>query len=93
MSTHRAPRRSWLLAAGVVAVRPWLWGIALRSVGRLARPAWWRRTPFLPIPDRAYLRFRLETQYGAGGAPAPRDLATYLGWCRAHDQIVRRGLA
>lgn len=49
--------------------------------------------PFLPIPDRAYLRFRLETQYGADGAPAPRDLATYLRWCRAQDEIVRRGRA
>ena len=49
--------------------------------------------PFLPIPDRAYLRFRLETQYGADGAPEPRDLTTYLRWCRAQDQIVRRGRA
>jgi hypothetical protein len=93
MSSRRAPRRSWLLAVGGVVVRPALWGVALRSVGRLARPAWWRRKPFLPIPDRAYLRFRLETQYGADGAPAPRDLATYLRWCRAQDEIVRRGRA
>jgi len=35
-------------------------------------------TPFLPVPDRAYVRFRLETQYGTHGAPAPRDLVTYL---------------
>jgi hypothetical protein len=29
------------------------------------------------------VRFRLETQYGRDGQPAPRDLVTYLEWCRA----------
>jgi hypothetical protein len=50
---------------------------------RTSRPRWWARPPFLPRPDRDYLRFRLETQYGADGAPAPGDLVTYLEWCRA----------
>ena len=35
-----------------------------------------------PLPDPDYLRFRLETQYGAGGRPDPRDLVAYLEWCR-----------
>lgn len=38
--------------------------------------------PFLPLPDRGYLRFRVETQYGADGTPDPRDVVTYLEWCR-----------
>jgi hypothetical protein len=81
----RSARRSWLGALTRVAVRPDLWPSALRTAGRLARPRWWRRPPFLPLPDRAYLAFRLETQYGTGGAPEPRDLVTYLSWCRAED--------
>ena len=52
----------------------------------MSRPRWWRRAPFLPIPDADYLRFRLETQYGTGGAPDPDDVVVYLRWCREHDR-------
>ncbi|MEY2457389.1 MAG: hypothetical protein QOK06_2483, partial [Acidimicrobiaceae bacterium] len=39
--------------------------------------------PFLPLPDREYLRFRLQTQYGdPDRVPEPADLVTYLHWCR-----------
>jgi hypothetical protein len=48
-----------------------------------ARVGWWRRPPFLPVPPRAYLRFRIQTQYGTDGAPSAADLVTYLEWCRA----------
>ena len=34
-------------------------------------PGWWRRAPFTPRPDRAYLRFRTETAYGPGARPGP----------------------
>ena len=34
---------------------------------RLARPGWWRRPPFLPLPAPDYLRFRMETAYGGAG--------------------------
>jgi len=49
---------------------------------RLARPGWWRRRPFLPLPDPGYLRFRLETGYGPAGEPEPDDVLAYLRWCR-----------
>ncbi len=49
---------------------------------RLARPGWWRRPPFVPLPDPDYLRFRLETQYGSDRDPVPGDVITYLHWCR-----------
>jgi hypothetical protein len=66
-----------------VLVRPSLWGIAVVQVFRLARPGWWRRPPFLPVPDREYLRFRLETQYGDPAHRAePDDIVAYLRWCR-----------
>ena len=65
-------------------VRPSLWGIALVQLFRLAPTGWWRHRPFLPLPDREYLRFRLQTQYGdADHAPEPADLVTYLRWCRS----------
>jgi len=78
-------------AVRALAARPSLWGTALRQAGRLARPRWWRRPPFLPLPDPEYLAFRLETQYGAAGhAPEPADLVTYLEWCRDQDRDIRR---
>jgi hypothetical protein len=73
----------WVRATVLVLARPGLWSIALRQAGRLASPRWWSRVPFLPVPDREYLRFRFETQYGASGRPDPRDLVAYLEWCRS----------
>jgi len=81
-----SPRGSWMRAVLAVAVRPSLWSTALRQLARTSRPGWWRRPPFLPRPDRAYLQFRLETQYGRDGTPAAGDLVTYLEWCRAEDR-------
>jgi hypothetical protein len=70
-----------LRAGALVATHPRLWATALRQARRLARPRWWRRAPWLPLPDADYLRFRFETQYG--NAPAdPRDVVAYLEWCR-----------
>ncbi len=67
-----------------LAMHPGLWGTALNQVVRLARRGWWRRWPPVPRPDSAYLRFRLQTQYGdADHSPEPGDLVDYLKWCRA----------
>lgn len=76
-------------AALAVGVRPWLWGTAVRQVLRLAPTGWWRTAPHLPLPDPAYLRFRLVTAYGGdGGEPTPSDLVTYLHWCRAWPRVT-----
>ena len=72
----------WVRATVLVLARPGLWATALRQAWRLARPRWWRRFPFLPVPDARYLAFRFETQYGADARPDPRDLVAYLEWCR-----------
>jgi hypothetical protein len=73
-----------------VAAHPDLWATALRQARRLVPPGWWRRPPFLPRPDRAYLAFRLETQYGDTAArPSADDVVAYLRWCRAQDRIAR----
>lgn len=77
-------------AVAAVLRRPELWGTALRQVRTLARPGWWRRPPFLPLPDPEYLRFRLTTAYGGDGTapPTAEDLVAYLHWCRAWPRIV-----
>lgn len=77
----KRPGRSVATVAAVLR-RPGLWPTAVIQVRRLAPPGWWRRRPFLPVPDPDYLRFRLETQYGSDQAPEPGDVVTYLRWCR-----------
>lgn len=78
----------WVVRAGLgVLAHPSLWGIAVVQVLRLAPAGWWRRRPFLPLPDPGYLRFRLETQYGDDHRPEPQDVLTYLRWCRRFTHV------
>jgi hypothetical protein len=72
-------------------IRPGLWPTALRQAMRLTRPGWWRRPPFLPTPDRAYLRFRLDTQYGSDHPMVAGDVVRYLEWCRDQQRLRRTG--
>jgi len=85
----------WARAAALVVARPHLWRTALRQARRLARPGWWRRPPFLPVPDADYLAFRFETQYGGDGTlpvgADPHDLVDYLEWCRTMDATSAPG--
>lgn len=85
--------RFWIRAGGALAREPSLWPTAVAQAGRLARRGWWRRAPFLPLPDPDYVRFRLETQYGRDGAPEPDDLVVYLRWCRESAAMRRSGPA
>ena len=78
----------WVQVARAVLRHPSLWPVALSQSLRLARPGWWRRSPFLPVPDPAYLRFRLETQYGSDHDPEPDDVVTYLHWCRTFRHVA-----
>jgi len=68
-------------------------------VKRLARPRWWSRPPFLPLPAPDYLHFRLVTQYGTQDGsqdgmssghvvrrPDPADVLNYLTWCRRAER-------
>jgi hypothetical protein len=72
--------RSLILA---VIRRPSLWGTALGTIAALAPDGWWRRPPFLPIPDPALVGWRLTTAYGSAEADlAVGDLVSYLEWRR-----------
>ena len=84
MTLSPSPLSARWAARALVALarRPALWPTALTQLFRLAAPGWWRRPPFVPLPDPAYLRFRLETAYGDDRDPEPADVITYLHWCR-----------
>ena len=57
-------------AAGLLQV---LWNFRARD--------WWRRAPFLPLPPREYVRWRMHTAYGDPNAVPPADdVVRYARW-------------
>jgi hypothetical protein len=79
----------WFPIALRILRAPHLWWTALRQLTRMIPPRWWRRPPFLPLPDRTYMRFRIETAYGATGTTSADDVVRYLEWCRATERAHR----
>ncbi len=74
-----------------VAVRPHLWGTAIRQLSHLSPDGWWRRAPFLPIPPADYIEFRFVTQYGGEHGSRDEtvrtvDVLDYLAWCKEWNQ-------
>ena len=87
--SRTAPRRWAVRAAFAVARHPSLWGTAITQVFRLAPAGWWRRTPYLPLPDPGYFGFRMQTAYGDSAAPpVPADVIAYLHWCKAWPHLT-----
>lgn len=79
--------RALFVIALATARRPALWPTALRQYRRTVPRRWWARRPFLPLPDRDFLRFRLLTQYGSQRrAPGASDVVNYLTWCRQWER-------
>lgn len=78
---------SWLALARVLtwrgALDPRLAIDLLRTAWAFRRREWWRRTPFLPLPDRAYLRWRMYTAYADEAAvPPAEDVIRFARWRR-----------
>jgi len=73
-----------LRGIAALARRPDLWPAALGALARLAPPRWWRRPPFLPVPDADYWRFRMETAFGPdpGRRPSRQEIIEYVAWCQ-----------
>ncbi|MBK7786729.1 MAG: hypothetical protein IPJ57_19785 [Gemmatimonadetes bacterium] len=47
------------------------------------RRRWWQAAPFLPLPDRDYLEWRLHTAYGEERAlPPVADVLRFARWRR-----------
>jgi hypothetical protein len=70
---------SQLLVA--VLRRPDLWVESLRTLVAVAPRRWWRRAPYLPLPDSGYTGWRLATAHGDSSIPLrPEELTDYLEW-------------
>ena len=77
--------RPVLTSSAVIAVlvRPWLWPTAVGAMVAMAPRGWWKRPPFLPIPDGEVVRWRVTTAYGQPDmALESDDVLSYLRWRR-----------
>jgi hypothetical protein len=63
------------------AVRPPLAVDLLRVAWRFRSRSWYRRPPFLPLPAREYVQWRMYTAYGdADAIPPVDDVVKYARW-------------
>ncbi len=79
--------RSWsslvLHLAARAAISPRLALDLLKTAWAFRRRRWWARPPFLPLPDRPYLRWRMYTAYADEGAvPPAEDVIRFARWRR-----------
>jgi hypothetical protein len=66
---------------GAIMRRPRLWGTAVSAAVAFAPLGWWRRPPFLPVPDAEIMRWRIAAAYGSSEATVdPADIVAYLEW-------------
>jgi hypothetical protein len=55
----------------------------VRTVWAFRRREWWRKPPFLPLPDATYLRWRMYTAYADEDAVPPvEDVIRFARWRR-----------
>ncbi len=73
-----------LRLAARAALRPALARALLVVAWRFRDRRWWRRAPFLPLPAREYVRWRMYTAYGdAEAIPPVDDVIRYARWAAA----------
>jgi hypothetical protein len=54
-----------------------------RTAWAFRRRRWWASSPFLPVPDRTYLRWRMYTAYADENAVPPlEDVVRFARWRR-----------
>jgi len=76
---------SWPGLVATLAARAIVWPPLaidlLRVAWRFRRRNWYRRPPFLPVPARDYVRWRMYTAYGDYDAvPPAEDVIRYARW-------------
>tara|TARA_Y100000746_G_scaffold185116_1_gene163620 strand:+ start:345 stop:515 length:171 start_codon:yes stop_codon:yes gene_type:complete len=54
----------------------------------LAESGWWKRLPFLPIPNQDLIEFRIKTQYGSLETETEAaDVLAWLLWSKEFQQL------
>ena len=76
------PALTFRLAARA-ALRPRLAVDLVRTAWAFRRRGWYRHPPFLPLPDRTYLEWRMYTAYADEAAVPPADdVVRFARWRR-----------
>jgi hypothetical protein len=66
---------------GLVVSRPGLLLLLPSLAWRFRRRDWYRRWPFLPLPAKKYMEWRMHTAFGSGDArPSAAQLEKYVRW-------------
>jgi hypothetical protein len=78
---------SWLSLTGRLAVRgllnPRLGVDLIRAAWAFRQRRWWAQAPYLPLPDRTYMRWRMLTAYADENAVPPLDdVVRFARWRR-----------
>ena len=79
--------RSWVSLTGRLVLRgalnPRVGLDLLHTAWAFRRRNWWSQPPFLPLPDRTYLRWRMYTAYADENAVPPEDdVIRFARWRR-----------
>lgn len=90
MASHPAapsPDRTWsgllLALTGRAVLSPRLALDLLRTGWAFRHREWFRRAPFLPLPDPVYLRWRMYTAYAdEATVPPVEDVVRFARWRR-----------
>ena len=76
---------------GLALRRPGLIPHLVRFAWAFRARGWYRRPPFLPLPPRSYVRWRMDTAYGdEGHVPARNEIERYVVWTTRMRQLMRR---
>lgn len=67
--------------AGMALRRPRMIPYLLRAAWAFRARDWYRRFPFVPMPPRSYMQWRLDTAFGSPDAePTIDEMERYLEW-------------
>jgi hypothetical protein len=77
--------------AALALRRPWLLPQLLSTAWAMRGLRWYSRAPFLPLPPRSYVEWRMETAYGhEGRAPTDAELERFVTWSARMRRLARR---
>ena len=81
----------YLRIAALALRRPRTLPHILRASWAFRARLWYRRFPFLPVPPRSYLRWRMETAYGDPEmVPSLNELERFLVWTSSMRRLMTR---
>ena len=77
--------------ATIALRRPWILPHLLSTAWAMRSRRWYSRAPFLPLPPRSYVDWRMETAYGdAALGPTADELERYVTWSAHLRRLMRR---